>query len=165
MLTPGRPGVADRVGLNRAQDVRRDAGDAPACELELGLGRRYVPGAPPVRRHRRIPQRNHQLPCVHPRDPRIGTGSVCHPHRSGAGRVRTGRLRQVGVGPRPAGTSSASAEGPMPPIITAHPRANELARKARNRLIKSGLKPRSPGSWRTRRWPLLPSFPRRWIAT
>ena len=103
-LPPGRPGVTDRVGLNPAQRVRREAGDAPAGELELGLRWRHVPGSPPVRRHRRIPQGNHQLPCVHPRDPRIGTGGVCQPHGSGADRVRTGRLRKVrrGTAPRSA---------------------------------------------------------------
>ena len=100
-LTPGRPGAADRVGLNRAQHARRDAGDAPARELELGLRWRHVPGSPPVRRHRRIPHGDHQLPCVHPRDPRIGTGGVRQPHRRGADRVRTGRLRQAQRGTPP----------------------------------------------------------------
>ena len=100
-LTPGRRGVAGRVGPDRAQRVRRDAGDAPAGELELGLRWRHVPGSPPVRRRRRIPQGDHQLPCIHPRGPGIGTGGVCQPQGRGADRARTGRLRQGRRAPRP----------------------------------------------------------------
>ena len=54
---------------------------------------------------------------------------------AGYGPVGSGRY---GVGPRPAGTSPASAEVPMPPIITAHPRAHEMARQVRTKLIKVG---------------------------
>ena len=128
VLTPGRPGVADRVGLDRAQRVRRDAGDAPAGELEPGLRWRHVPGSPPVRRHRRIPQGDHQLPCVHPRDPRIGTGGVCQPHRTWC-RPGTDRSAQAGT-------------------------AWDRARPARHRrLRKFPCRPLSPPTLALMKWP------------
>src|SRR6516225_7124253 len=43
---------------------------------------------------------------------------------TGYGPVGSGRY---GVGPRPAGTSPASAGNPMPPIITARPRAQQMS--------------------------------------
>ena len=101
-LLPGWRGVADRVGLNRAQRVRRDAGDAPARELEFRLRCRHVRSRPPVRRRRRVPQGDHQLSRDRSRGPGIGTGSVCQPQGRGADRVRAGRLRQAQRGPLPA---------------------------------------------------------------
>ena len=100
-LLPGRRGVADRVGLNRAQRVRRDASDAPACELEFRLRCRHVRGWPPLRRRRRVPQGDHQLSGDRSRGPGIGTGGVCQPQGRGAGRARAGRLRQAQRGPLP----------------------------------------------------------------
>ena len=92
---PGRRGVDGCVSPDLAQRVRRNAGDAPACELEFGLRWRHVLGSPPVRRRRRIPQGDHQLSRGHPRGPGIGTGGVCQPQGRGADRARTGRLRKV----------------------------------------------------------------------
>jgi len=98
---PCRSGAADRVGLNRAQRVPRDGGDAPARELKFRLRWRHVLGSPPARRRRRIPQGDHQLSCVHSRGPGVGAGSVVQVQGRGADRVRTGRLGQVRRGAMP----------------------------------------------------------------
>ena len=122
VLMPGWRGVADRVGLNRAQRVRRDAGDAPAGELELGLRWRHVRGWPPVRRRRRVPQGDHQLSCDRSRGPGIRTGGVCEPQGRGADRARAGRLRQAQRGPLPGRQGRRLRKSPWrpssPPALT-----------------------------------------------
>ena len=99
--TPGRCGVADRAGPDRAQHVLRHAGQAPARQEEPGLHWRHIPGSRPVRGRRRIPQGDHQFPCAHPGGPGIGTRHVFQVQGRGTDQAGTGRLRQVRRVPRP----------------------------------------------------------------
>ena len=59
--------------------------------VKPGLRWRHVRGSRPVRRRRRVPQRDHQLSCVHSRGPGIGTGDVFQAYGRGphGGTVRS----------------------------------------------------------------------------
>ena len=92
---------------------------------------------PPVGRHRRIPQGTISSCAFTPGTQGSGREvSVSHTEAvpAGYGPVGSGRY---GVGPRPVGTSPASAEVPMPPIITTRP--HQMARPVRTELIEVGI--------------------------
>ena len=127
--TRGRPrrrpaGLAspDRVGPDRAQRVRRDAGDAPAGELEFWTPLASCTG---------LAARPDGVAGYHSE---TISSRAFTPAAQGSGREVSVRYKDVvptghgpvgsgryGVRPGAAGASPAPAEVPMPPIITGRP--------------------------------------------